>query len=167
MTELAWGKKVTSAFKEQVIQISTALNVDANSLMTVFAFATGRTFSPSSRNPLSGTVGLLQFTPSMATALGTSIPELANMTAEAQLGYVMKYLQNFKNRINSLDDLYMAILCPSALGQAESYVLFRKGSAAYDANKVLDTNLDGVVTKIEACHQCRALLQVGLREYRG
>jgi hypothetical protein len=66
--ELAWGKKVSPAFKRRVIEISAELGMDPNNLMAAIAFESARTFRADIENPLSGAVGLIQFMP--ATAKG-------------------------------------------------------------------------------------------------
>jgi hypothetical protein len=55
--EVAWGKKVSAAFKAKVIAISSGLGCDPNYLMAAMAFETGASFSPSIRNPHSGRQG--------------------------------------------------------------------------------------------------------------
>src|SRR5262245_63745597 len=74
--ELAWGKKVSPAFKRRVIEISAELGMDPNNLMAAMAFESGRTFRADIENPLSGAVGLIQFMPATAKGLGTSTSAL-------------------------------------------------------------------------------------------
>ena len=52
--EIAWGKKVSAAFKMKVIAIGTALGCVPSYLMAAMAFETGDTFSPTEQNCLSG-----------------------------------------------------------------------------------------------------------------
>ena len=67
---LAWGAKVSAAFRNKVRAIASELGTDPNFLMAAMAFETGRSFSPSQRNQAgSGAVGLIQFMP--RTAAGT------------------------------------------------------------------------------------------------
>lgn len=72
------------------------------------------------------------------------------MTAEDQLDFVAKHFRPFKGRLAGVEDLYMAILLPSAVGKPNAAVLFKKGTVAYDQNAGLDTNDDGEITKGEA-----------------
>jgi hypothetical protein len=55
----------------------------------------------------------------------------------------------------SLEDLYMAILWPVAVGKSNDYVLFSSPSKAYEQNKGLDKNKDGNITKAEAAAKAR------------
>jgi hypothetical protein len=160
-TKIAWGAKVSAAFKAKVIKISGNLGVDPNYLMAAMAFESGETFSASVKNAASGATGLIQFMPSTATSLGTSTSALAAMTPENQLDYVEKYFTPYKNKLNSLENVYMAILWPAAIGKPNNYVLFSSPSVAYQQNKGLDADKDGNVTKAEASAKVRAELMKG------
>ena len=167
---IAFGKKVSAEFKKKVIDIATSLGIGADELMAVMAFESGETFSPSIANGAgSGAVGLIQFMPSTATGLGTSTEELKKMSAEKQRDYVAKYFAPHKNKLSTLEDIYMAVLYPAAVGKPNDYVLFDKDSEkawikkAYTQNKGLDSNKDGKITKAEAAAMVRAKLQKGLK----
>ncbi|MCX5890943.1 MAG: transglycosylase SLT domain-containing protein [Deltaproteobacteria bacterium] len=164
---LAWGKKVSEEFCERVREIADSLGTDPNYLMACMAFESGETFSPSKENEAgSGAIGLIQFMPSTAQDLGTSSEELASMTAEEQLDYVEEYFKPHKGKLKSLEDVYMAILWPVAVGKPSDYVLFRrddpKHPKLYSQNKGLDLNKDGIVTKAEAAEMVRKKLEKGL-----
>lgn len=160
--EIAWGKKVGADFKNKVIGICSGLGCDPSYVMAAMAFETGDSFSPTDQNPRSEATGLIQFLPSTAAGLGTSIQALLQMTALEQLDYVQKYLNPFKGRMRSLSDVYMSILFPIAVGKADSYVLFASPSTAYQQNAGLDVNHDGQVTKGEAASKVQARLDEGL-----
>jgi hypothetical protein len=162
MPEIAWGKKVSSAFKSKVIQICDDLICDPSNLMSAIAFETGESFSPSIRNRQSGATGLIQFMPKTAIGLGTTTDALAAMSAVDQLDFVRQYLKPFKNKMNTVSDVYMTILFPVAVGKPEAFVLFKKPSRAYDQNSGLDANKDGQVTKAEAAAKVQAKLIKGL-----
>jgi LysM repeat protein len=164
--KIAWGSKVTATFKAKVIKICGNLGVDPNYLMGAMAFESAETFSPSVKNAQSGATGLIQFMPSTAQKLGTSTGALAGMSAEAQLDYVEKYFQPHTNKLSTLEDLYMAILWPAAIGKSNSEVLFSKPSTAYTQNAGLDANNDGKITKEEAAARVRAKLEKGLAPNR-
>jgi hypothetical protein len=132
--------------------------------MAIIAFETGETFSPSIVNPLTGGVGLLQIFPPAANTLGTTTSQLAQMDAVSQLEYVAKYLQPFRGRISSLDDLTAALEWPAAVGKPSDYVIARSGSAAYERLRSLDANHDGMVTKEEL--SSRALWLPGMQPER-
>jgi hypothetical protein len=130
--------------------------------MAAIALETGEAFSPAIRNRTSGATGLIQFLPTTARGLGTTTQQLARMSAVRQLDYVERYFRPYRNRVGSLDDLYMAILWPRAVGKANDYVLFSRGSRAYQQNQGLDRNRDGRVNKQEVASIVQARLQRGL-----
>jgi hypothetical protein len=160
--QIAWGKKVSQGFKTKVITICGVLGCDPSHLMAAMAFETGERFSPTIQNPRSGATGLIQFMPTTAASLGTSIAALLQMTAVQQLDYVQKYLSPYKGRMRSLSDVYMTILYPVAVGKPDSHVLFAAPSTAYQQNRGLDVNGDGEVTKGEAASKVQARLDEGL-----
>lgn len=165
-TRLAWGAKVPPAFRQRVFDVCYRLGWDGDHpdwLMACMAFESGGTFSPSIYNAAgSGAVGLIQFMPSTAWGLGTTISELASMSQVAQLGYVQAYFKPYAARIKSLSDMYMAILMPRYIGQPDTAVLFNKGTVAYRQNSALDANTDGKITKAEATAKVAARLTRGL-----
>lgn len=170
---IAWGQKVSTIFRERVWWISDTLTTaqgalfDPNNLMACMAFESGETFSASVKNAAgSGATGLIQFMPATAKDLGTTTAALAKMTAEDQLNYVYKYfVRQIKERgpILTLEDMYMAILLPSAVGKPNSHVLFSGSGASYRQNSGLDANKDGKVTKYEAAAKVRDKLTKGLQ----
>lgn len=167
---LAFGARVSPEFRNRVLDICDDLGMDPNHLMACMAFETGETFSPSIRNAAgSGATGLIQFMPQTAAALGTSVVELAEMTAVKQLDYVSAYFWPRRGRLKTLEDVYMAILWPAAIGKSNSYVLFDKYSArnprAYVQNAGLDYDKDGKITKGEACRRVQLKLERGLRHF--
>jgi len=159
--QIAWGAKVSAEFKAKVLQITATLGVDPDYLMAAMAFESGESFSPSIQNPHTGATGLIQFMPATAANLGTSLAALAGMSAEDQLDYVEKYFSPHANQLNNLEDVYMAILWPSAVGKPNDQVLFSRPSATYDNNKGLDTDNDGKITKADAAAKVQAKLDQG------
>lgn len=86
--KIAWGAKVSAAFKEKVVEISLFLEVSPDYLMACMAFETGEKFEASIKNAVgSGAVGLIQFMPSTAKGIGTSTDALSKMSAVTQLDY--------------------------------------------------------------------------------
>jgi hypothetical protein len=160
---LAWGKKVSKAFKDKVVEVAARLLLDPNALMAVMAFESARTFSPSIKNPLSGATGLIQFMPKTAVGLGTTTKKLAAMSAVAQLDYVELYLRPYRGKMADTASAYMAVLWPKAVPQPLSYVLFQAPTTAYKLNKGLDGDLDGKVTKAEAAAKVMLALEEGMR----
>lgn len=167
---LAWGAKVSPTFRDRVRWIAEDLDIgpapgrpEPNWLMTCMAWESGRSFRPDVKNMAgSGATGLIQFMPTTARALGTSVEKLAAMSAEDQLNFVWKYFRPYDGRLRSLADVYMAILWPAAVGKPDSFALFT-GGVAYRQNAGLDVDKDGRVTKAEAAAKVAALLPEGLK----
>jgi hypothetical protein len=165
--KLAWGKKVSPAFRARVFEICEELGIVPDHLMACMAFESGETFSPSIENAAgSHAMGLIQFMPSTAAALGTTTDDLAAMTAEDQLLFVRKYFLPQKGKLHNLGDVYMAILWPRGVGKPDNHPLFRKDEAPakrYLQNRGLDLNKDGVVTRAEASAKVVKALEKGLK----
>ena len=153
------SENTTPEFRAKVAEIAGRLGMDPTHLMAVMSFETGGSFSPSERNRTSGATGLIQFMPSTARGLGTSTSELAQMSPMQQLDYVEKYLEPYAGKMNTVEDAYMAVLWPAAVGRGPSHTLFRQGTAAYRQNSGLDTNGDGRVTAQEAAAKVRARIR--------
>ena len=166
-TPMAWGAKVSPAFRARVRWICEQLQYpEPGDLMTCMAWESGRSFSASKRNLAgSGATGLIQFMPATARELGTTTDALAAMTAEDQLNYVFKYFEPWKGKLHDLADLYMTILWPRAVGKPDDYVLFDRNISptAYRQNAGLDLNRDGKVTKAECASKLYAMRDEGLR----
>ena len=142
---------LSESFLRKVEDIETRLRMAPGSLLAVMKFETGGTFDPAERNRAgSGATGLIQFMPSTAKSLGTSTEALARMSPEDQLDYVEKYFQPYKGKLGTLDDTYMAVLYPKAIGKPEWYPLFAQGTKAYEQNAGLDRDKKGIVTKADA-----------------
>jgi hypothetical protein len=162
---LAWGAKVSPEFRGKARRIAQEIGADPSAFMAAMAFETGGTFDPAVRNSQSGATGLIQFMPKTAIGLGTTVDELAKMTAVDQLDWVKKYFvkNGYTGCIGTLPDLYMAILWPAAIGKPSDYILIRDdGGKAYIQNRGLDLNRDGNITKLEAADQVRKRLATGL-----
>lgn len=164
---IAWGAKVTPQFKSRVIEICTELETSPDYLMACMAFETCETFRTDILN-ISGSkaIGLIQFMPATARGLGTSSQDLANMEPVEQLDYVRKFLIGRKGKLHSLEDLYMAIIYPKAIGKDPDTPIFIKGDGtlSYQQNKSLDRNKDNQITPRECTAAVRATYQKGLRK---
>lgn len=162
--KLAWGNKVTPAFRAEVFDIGDELRIAPDHIMAVIAFESNRTFSPSVKNLAgSGATGLIQFMPATATGLGTSVEDLAQMSAVEQLEWVRQYFRPYKHRMKTLSDVYMAVLWPRAIGKPDDYVLWDKETRpkTYRQNAGLDVNKNGAITKFEAASKVYQMLEEG------
>lgn len=157
--KLAWGNKVSELFCTRVVKIARRFAwrpEQASDLMSCMAFESNETFSPSVKNMAgSGATGLIQFMPLTALGLGTTVENLELLSAESQLDYVEMYFLPYARRIETLPDMYMAILLPKYIGTPDSTVLF-SGGTSYRQNSGLDLNQDGMVTKLEAAGRVEA-----------
>jgi len=152
-----WTEDAT--FISQVKSVAGATNCSPEDLLACMAFETGRTFNPSLRNGI-GATGLIQFRPSTARSLGTTTDYLAGLTRTQQMEWVQKYIKAVtagKSSKLSIDDLYMSILWPAAVGKPDNYVLFSAGSKEYAQNP-LDKDGKGYVTKADAAARAKSQL---------
>lgn len=170
LPQLAWGRKVSQAFRDRLFEICQILGVEPDYLMACMAFESAETFSPSIKNAAgSGATGLIQFMPATARGLGTTTVALTAMTAEQQLEYVLAYFWPYRGRLHTLADVYMAILWPAGIGKPDGWTLWDEDSrpTTYRQNAGLDLNKDGKITKAEAAAKVLAKLERGrLAQYQ-
>jgi hypothetical protein len=163
---VAWGSGRDPDFVPGVIQMCQFLGWSSDHpswFMACSGFETGRTWSPSVKNAAgSGATGLIQFMPSTAQGLGTTIENLELLSATSQLYYVEQYFKPYAKRVGSLNDMYCSILMPRYIGAAGSDVIFAGEGVSYRQNAGLDANHDGEVTVDEACAGPQRLLTEGL-----
>jgi hypothetical protein len=162
---LAWGAKVSPEFRRKAIAIALELGADPSDLMSCMAFESGETFSPSVKNPNSSATGLIQFMTgpdSWAAAHGYTRERLSAMTDVEQLDVVREYFAPYRGRLKTLSDVYMAILWPTAVGLPDDAIIFKPGSKAFLANRGLDIDHDGAVSKGEAAAFVAAKLTKGM-----
>jgi len=160
LAKVKGSDKVSVAFKQKVIKIAERLETDPSFLMAVMSFETGNTLRPDIESfSGSGATGLIQFMPKTARGLGTTTEKLARMTAEEQLDFVEAHFKPFKGRMKTVEDCYMAVLLPRAVGKPNNHVLFVRGTVQYKQNSGLDRDGDGNITKLEAASRVSALLK--------
>lgn len=165
LSEMAWGAKVSSVFRDRIRWIGQTLQIDPSYLMACIAWESGETFRADIKNAAgSGATGLIQFMPSTAIALGTTTKKLSQMTAEDQLNFVYKYFKPYQGRLRNLGDVYMAILWPRGVGQEDTYVLWDQGKSptTFRQNAGLDINRDRRVTRGECLRKIQEKLEKGL-----
>lgn len=141
-------------FDGKLDKIAKELGVSKSDLIAIMKLESG--VNPQAVNRMSGATGLIQFMPKTAASLGTTTQELYNMSAVDQLDYVYKYFKmvGVKPGMN-LQDLYMAVFMPAAMGKGPDHVLGQKGAPGfsgkvYSQNSGLDKNKDGVITVADA-----------------
>lgn len=132
-------------FIHELKNVAARLGVNANDILKVMKKESN--LNPKAVNPYSNATGLIQFLPSTAASLGTSVDDLFNMTATDQLKYVELYLKKAGVKSGmSAGDIYMAVFMPVHLSKKDNFVLARLGDTIYSQNRVLDTNRDGTIT---------------------
>ncbi|MEZ4774986.1 MAG: lytic transglycosylase domain-containing protein [Bacteroidia bacterium] len=148
------------AFETRVRLAARNLQVPPEWLMAVIFSESGFDSSALNRKG-SGAVGLIQFMPATAKELKTGGVSLAEMDPVTQLDYVEQYFTQVRERYGayaSLTDFYLAVLYPKARGEEDyCYALYAAPSQAYQQNKGLDENRDGVVTVSDIDKRMRRL----------
>lgn len=129
------------SFLVKVRKVSCQLGIDANWLMFVMYFESR--LWEQAVNPISGATGLIQFMPSTARSLGTTVEQLKKMTNVEQLDYVLKYLRPHKGRMHSWVDVYLAVFYPVAMGKPDTWAIERPIVARQ--NPIFDINKDGKI----------------------
>lgn len=155
-SDIKWSKdfnkvKFTEKENQMMEAMATRLNCSSNDLKALMCSESG--CNPSAVNPTTGATGLIQFMPSTAKGLGTTTDKLKKMTIEEQLPYVEKYLANAKKSAGipigqKMDGgtLYALVFLPAF---ANKKILCSAGDKYYNANKGLDSNKDGQITKAD------------------
>lgn len=130
-----------------------AAGLDPTNVATIIEFESAHSWSPAKRGPIAFTkppgyaVGLIQFSPDTAAALGSSTLELEAMSFSRQLEYVIEYFRRFGGgRVRRLVDYYAAVFWPNAIGTSDDYIIASAGSPVYEANKGLDPHGNGRIT---------------------
>ncbi len=140
------SKNFTSNKAKTIEAVAKSIGVDPNDLAAVISFETAGTFSPSAKNPKSSATGLIQFMEGSGGTkgkyYGMSRKKFASLLFDEQMVYVEKYFKErgFKSsKKRNVADLYTAV---TGYG-------YKKGSRAYELNKVWDSNKDGYIAKGE------------------
>ena len=166
---MVWGAKVSPTFRARIWWMACMLRMDPNWIMACIAWESGESFSAKKKNMAgSGATGLIQFMPFTAKEMGTTVAKLAAMSDEDQINWVYKYMKRAIERhgpLTNLEDTYMAILWPAAIGDPVSSPLWSRTGrpTTYRQNAGLDSNKDGTITKFEAASHVREKLTKGLR----
>lgn len=139
------------ALSNKIIEVAKKHNIEPMKLEQLMMFESGGTLDPAKKSGTSSARGLIQFMPKTLKSLGSSTEEAINMTALEQMELVDQYFtKNLRTDKPTDNDVYMSILYPAAVGKDQQYVLFKEGTKEYKANKGLDKDNDGNVTKQEA-----------------
>ena len=144
--EKAGDWKNDAEFLKKVNDYAKEKDMKASDLLAVMASESG--ISASAVNEKSGATGLIQFTKETAKGLGTSTDELAKMSRSEQFEYVKKYLDSGVGpklkKGATAGDVYAKVYLPARSGNE---TLSTEGENYYEANKGLDVNKEGKITK--------------------
>lgn len=151
--DICWSARVPTEFTQAVKDWGDKVGLGwrgAHCAMGCMGFESAGTFSPSKQNMYGAQAfGLIQFMKPAATDLGTTVEALKVMSQLDQLKYVFKY---FEMRMKSfgkfkrLDDFYLSIFYPKAIGLGPNEKIFSVGTVGYRQNDGLDVNKDGTIT---------------------
>lgn len=155
-------------FYKKLDKISAEVGMNPRDLLLVMYSESGLQSSIVNKDKINGgAVGLIQFMPDTLKGLGvpkSEIKDFGNKPAEDQLDYVKKYIKgqmSFVGRpFKSASEYYHANFFPKTLKRwigsdpienANTIVVSRNSKdgverAAYNANKSLDSNNDGIIT---------------------
>ena len=145
-------KDTVETVHNKVEEVAKNLGIEKSYLYSIIHHETAGTWDPAKPNGMgSGAVGLIQFMPDTATALGTTTQDLAKMTIVEQLAYVEKFYKMVGVKPGmDIGDIYMMTFAPKyvydndrILGQAGNYKVLPgfKGASLdtiYRQNSVFD-----------------------------
>ena len=154
------------AFITKVISISQKLNIEPEWLMQVFNSESG--VNHQAVNPITNATGLIQFMPSTAIGLGTTVAALKAMTNVQQLDYVYKYLAPYTGKMQSYIDVYFTVFFPLAIGKPDDWVFQTStlsASKIATQNPIFDLNKDGKLTVAEVREAMLRRVPTGWREF--
>jgi len=148
------GGSTNDAFQKKLEEVAKRLKVSKSDLLGIMKHESG--LNPSAVNPYTRATGLIQFMPSTAKRMGTSVEALKNMSAIEQLDYVEKFYKPIAGKAKDIGDLYMFTFLPAVVGKPDNYVIGSKGSgksiyglsqdALYRQNAVFDKDKKGYYT---------------------
>lgn len=177
---MIFGDKISAADQDKVREVAKELGTTPNDLMAVMGVETGGTFDPAqkAKGTQSKAVGLIQFTNTAITDMNKrraqeglaplTKDQLTKMSFSEQMDHVKDYLQDtlnargFKGPVGR-DDLYTAVVAPAALNKSDNSSVYSRGSKAYSANKSLDTNRDGKITRAEITARVDSWYDMGMK----
>lgn len=151
--DICWSARVSTDFTQAVKDWADKAGLGwrgAHCAMGCMGFESAGTFRPDIQNMAGAQAyGLLQFMAPAASDLRTTVDALKCMTQMEQLQYVFKYFdmrQRAYGIFKRLDDFYLSVFYPKAIGHAPNEIIFQKGTKGYTQNAGLDMNRDNLIT---------------------
>lgn len=144
------SKTFTPEKAAAISRVAKNIGVNPNDLAAVISFETGGTFNPNARNKGSSATGLIQFMSGSGGTkgqyYGMSRDQFGSLSFDEQMKYVEKYFKERSSNFragnegkNTVGDVYGAV---TGWG-------YKRGSKAYELNKVWDSNGNGIIEKGE------------------
>jgi hypothetical protein len=150
-------EKLSSGDLRALVKTAQWIGINPDWLASVMSFESG--FNPAAVNKAgSGATGLIQFMPDTAKRLGTTTDKLKKMSFQSQLEYVKKYFAPMRGKLKSLEDTYLTVFYPAAIGEPLDHVVGKSGSAIYAQNKGFDKTGKGYITKSDITTTIRGVL---------
>lgn len=132
-------------FMDGLKKVASNLGVNADDMLKVMTKESG--LNPAAVNRYSNATGLIQFMPSTARGLGTTVEALRNMSGVEQLKYIELYYKRLGIKPGmDVGDIYILNFYPAAINKPRDYVIASSGSKIYSQNAGLDINKDGKIT---------------------
>lgn len=160
-------QKTPPEFQSRLYAEAEAWGLDPNKVAAVMATESGFK-NVRAANSASHT-GLLQFGKNewkkAAELVGSDVPweDIPTLSPEEQIPYAMAYLKwRGVNRDDDVGKYKMATLWPAGTEAGDNYELYRDDPKAYAANRGLDKDGDGRVTRAEAVRSTVELYERGM-----
>lgn len=144
----------------RLVRGSLERGLDPGLVAAVMSFETGGTFDPTTRNPHSAAVGLIQWTKKGAKSQGYDREQIARLSDFRQLDLALAWFarEHRGGRLVRPVDYYLAVFWPEAIGLPASATIIEFPSKAYEQNKGLDVNDDGKISVGEIRERFSAVL---------
>lgn len=154
-------QNLSATERKALVSAANWIGINPDWLASVIKFESN--FDPARPNAAgSGAMGLIQFMPSTARNLGTTTTALSKMTFVQQLEYVKKYFAPYRGKLHSLEDTYLVVFYPKAIGQPDDYIVGEAGSAVYEQNAGFDRDDKGYITKHDITSTIRSVYNSGI-----
>jgi len=146
-------KNRTEADRAIFVETLAGAGYDPVGVASVIELESARSWSPAIHGPKVFTkppgypIGLIQFSPDTAQSMGTSTAELEQMSFGQQVQFVKAYYDKYggPGQFRDPGDYYLAGWGTSP-NSPDDKVLAKEGEVAYDKNKGLDVDGNGLIT---------------------
>lgn len=140
--------ELNEAFMTEIKAVANRLNMNVIDLLLIMQFESN--LNPKAQNPTSNATGLIQFMPSTAISLGTTVGAIYNMTSLQQLPYVEKYFRGIiasTGPLKNLQDLCMGVFYPTYVGKPANTVFPSKVQRSNPGIKTIQDYVNLVLSR--------------------